>query len=157
MGMDAQTVGSLQQGVDLIGDLVNMTDDIDTDNPYAAEAEAKARLAEQDASESARDRQRAARRAAADHRETAEHERAGKHANWGKSNLAMSGSKQLIDRSDRLEDRQEEDDILFSGDQDARSTLNRGRHQSNMLRINNDVSRDGTTLSMGSKLYRYGG
>ena len=157
MGIDAQTVGALQQGIDMVGDFMSLADNTDYQTPYAAEAEASARLAEQDAKEAAWDQRQAAKEEAAEFRETAENDRSGRRANWGKSNLAMSGSRQLIDRSDRLKDRQEEDDILFKGDQDVRSTLNQGHHQGNMLRINNDVARTGTTLSLGSKLYRYGG
>jgi hypothetical protein len=155
--MDAQTMGTLQQGIDLVGDFVSLANEPGNDNPYGPEAEAGARLAEQDAREEAWDRKQAARDEAADYRESAEKDRSGRRAEWGRSNLALSGSRQLVDRADRLKDRQEEDDILFQGDQDVRSALDRGRRRADMLRINNNADRTGTTLSLGSKLYRYGG
>ena len=157
MGMDKQTAGTIQQGLDLFGDFADLVNDSDNSTPYAAEAEANARLTEQDALSTAWDQQQAAGKNASEYRATAEKDRSSQHANWGKSNLAMSGSKQLIDRSSRVRDRQAEDDILFQGDQDVRLTLNKGRRQGNMLRINNNASANGTTLSLGSKLYKYGG
>lgn len=156
MGMDQQTAASLQKGIGLANDLMGMMNSSDDSGQpdYSSQAEASARLAEQDAAESAYDQKQAAKKQAATYRETAEQKRAGNHANWGKSNLAMSGSKQLTRQGERLKDTQTEDDLLFQGDQEVQSTLNQGRHKGNLLRINGGASANGTTLSLGSKLYK---
>ncbi len=159
MGMDQQTAASLQKGVGLANDFMDLVNgSADSGQPdYSAQAEANAMLVKQDTAESAYDQKQAAKKEAAIYRETAEQKRAGSHTNWGKSNLAMSGSKQLIRQSERLKDTQAEDDLLFQGDQQVQSTLNQGRHKGNLLRINGEATANNTTLSLGSKLYKYGG
>lgn len=157
MGMDQQGIGALKQGMHMAGQLVDLVNGSDADDTAADLARANAGLAEQDARASAHDQQQAARQQAAAFREKAEQERAGQHAEWGASNLAMSGSKRLVHDSARLKDNQAEQDILFQGDQAARDTLNQGRNRANLLRINGGASADGSTLALGSKLYKYGG
>jgi len=157
MGMDQQGASALKQGLKLTRDFIDLANSGNETGEGADLAEAQARLTEQDAMGEAFDRQREARQAAADHRDKAEHRRAADHAAWGASGLAMSGSKQLINQSERIKDGQEEDDILFRGDQDAQGVLNQARNRANLTRIGNDASANRSTLSLGSKLYKYGG
>jgi len=158
MGMDQQGAAALKQGLNLTRDFMGLVNNgSDTGSDGSDLAEAQARLTEQDAMGEAHDRRRQAKEAAADYRDTAEHRRAADHASWGASGLAMSGSKQIINQSQRLKDGQAEDDILFRGDQDAQSTLNQARNRANLTRIGNGSSANRSTLSLGSKLYKYGG
>lgn len=160
MGMDQQGAAALKQGLNLTRDFMDLVNDgggSSGGSDGSDMAEAQARLTEQDALGEAANQRRQARQAAADYRDKAEHRRAANHASWGASGLAMSGSKQIINQSERLKDGQEEDDILFQGDQDAQGALNQGRNRANLTRIGNGASANRSTLSLGSKLYKYGG
>ncbi|WP_419785983.1 hypothetical protein [Pseudodesulfovibrio sp.] len=157
MGMDSGGAAALQQGLDMTKDFLEKTRQRNTESDQKNLAEAHAALSEQGAMGEAYAQQREAKKAAADYREQAEKKRASAHANWGSSGLAMSGSKQFIRQSGRMQDQQVEDDILFQGDRDAQSTLKQARSRANLTRINNGASANRSTLALGSKLYKYGG
>ncbi|MDD3311302.1 hypothetical protein [Pseudodesulfovibrio sp.] len=157
MGMDQQGAAALKQGLNLTRDFMDMVNDGSGGSDGSDLAEAQAGLTEQDALGEAAARRRQAQEAAADYRDKAEHRRAANHASWGASGLAMSGSKRIINQSERLKDGQEEDDILFRGDREAQGALNQGRNRANLTRIGNGASANRSTLSLGSKLYKYGG
>lgn len=143
---------TLQQGVSLFNDVTDFLG-ARTAGQSPANAEERARLIETDAEGEARDIRRRAEQDAARLREDQEHARAGNNAEWGGSGLAMSGSKALIRDADRLKGRQDEEDILFDGEKDARSRLRSANNRANMLRIGGDASPRRSILSLGSKIY----
>jgi hypothetical protein len=52
-----------------------------------------------------------------------------------------------------IKDMQEEEDVLFEGQQSADSILRQARSRANMLRINSGSSPERSTLSLGSSIY----
>lgn len=155
MGMDQATVGVLQQGIGLVGDFMNLANS-GTENgssAYANEANEQGRMVEIDARGNALNAQSQAKKDASTVRSTQEGLRAKRSAEWGRSNLAMSGSKQLVEESNRTKDLQAEDDTLFQGQTEADEIMNEGRHKANMLRINGGSTPVRSTLSLGSIIY----
>lgn len=154
MGIDQQTAGILQQGVDLAGDIMGLANrPMDGSSAMAWEADARARLAETDAKGDALDVQRKTKKEARAIRAEGERMRSKRNASWGGSNLAMSGSRKLVADGSRIKDRQAEDDMLFEGQMDANRILNEGRHRGNLFRINGEGAPERSTLSLGSKIY----
>ena len=113
----------------------------------------RSRMLEIDARGNALDIQRQTERDAKNVRSTQEGARAKRNTGWGKSNLAMSGSKKLVKESSRIKDHQTEEDILFEGQMDADEMLSEGRHKANMLRISGGATPVRSTLSLGSRIY----
>jgi len=154
MGMDQGTLGFLQQGVDLAGDvmsLVNQPDDGSSE--VAAIADEKGLLMEADAKADAREAQRQAKKEAARLRGDREALRGKANADWGGANLAMSGSRKLVKDANSIKDLQDEQDVLFEGQADADAILRTGRNNANMLRINGGATPRRSTLSLGSSIY----
>jgi hypothetical protein len=152
MGNNASTQ-VLQQGMDLFSDVTDFLGDRTGSSKAGPSAEDRAALIETDAAGEAHDLKRRSGQDAARLREEGERSRSRGAAGWGGSGLAMSGSKALIRDADRLKDRQAEEDVLFAGDQDARSRLRAARNQANMLRIGEKASPARSILSLGSKIY----
>jgi hypothetical protein len=143
----------LQQGQSLFNDVKDYLGDRQADKAAADNAEGRAALIETDAAGAAHDQRRRAAKDAAELREERERSRSRGNAGWGGSGLAMSGSKALIRDANRLKDRQDEEDVLFEGEMNAKSGLRSARNQANMLRINEGASPVRSTLSLGSKIY----
>lgn len=152
MGNSASSA-MLQQGLDLFDDVKSRLENRNSSTAAADAAEGQAKLIETDAAGEAHDIRRKAVQDASALREEREQARGASHADWGGSGLAMSGSKALIRDADRLKDRQDEEDVLFEGEQTAQSRLRAARNQANMLRINGGGTADRSTLSLGSKIY----
>lgn len=157
MGMDQQVSSMMDQGLTLFEDIAGFTSGQDKRPVQNPEAEARAGLMETDARGEARDALRRGRQAASDLRDDRERERAGQTARWGRSGLAMSGSKRLVRDASRTRDRQAEEELLDQGETESREALNRGRHKANLFRIDHGASPRRTTLSLGSNIYKYGG
>lgn len=158
MGMDQQSIGFLQEGINLAGDvmgMVNATSGRSSDDGSAM-VEERARMMELDARSGAHSAQQRARLRSEDLRDQREAERGRQQTRWGQSNLAMSGSKALVREGRQVEDRQDEDDERFQGDMEAEEALRQGRRQANLFRIGNGVSPSRSTLSLGSTIYKYG-
>jgi hypothetical protein len=154
MGMNQGTVGALQQGVDMVGDVMNVANGMYSGRSVAAnEAREKGGILELDAKGNALDMQQRAAKDAQRLRLAREDGRAKRNTGWGASNLAMSGSKKLIRESSRIKDAQAEDDILFAGQMEADEMTRDGRHKANLLRINGGSAPVRSTLLLGSKIY----
>ncbi len=145
-----QATQAISQGMDMIEDL---TGRMSRDRDEADAARGQARLLETDARGEAHDAQRRAAMEARRLRRENERDRSAERARWGGSNLDMSGSKTLVRDARRLQDRQEEDDVLFEGQQSAESILGSARNRANMLRINSGASANRSILSLGSSIY----
>ena len=154
MGMDQKSIGMLQQG---LGFVENFVSQVNGTNEQGGMLETAANeqggMLEIDAKGKALDAQGRARKNAKDVRSQQEGIRARRNTGWGKSNLAMSGSKKLVRDGGRIKDHQAEEDILFEGQVDADEILNDGRHRANMLRIDGGATPMRSTLSLGSKIY----
>lgn len=157
MGMDHQSTLTMQDGVNLFDNITRMTNGPAAQTANPTEADARAGLMELDARDEAADRQRLARKEAAGLRETEERLRAKAAAQGGQSGLAMSGSRQLVRDSERIQDQLDEDELLTQGLLEGQKTLNRGRHKANLLRIRGNTTPNRSTLSLGSNIYKYGG
>lgn len=151
MGIDQGTVGMLQQGVNMVGDIVNPTGG--NASVYAGEADQRGLLSEAETKGDALDARRMAQKEARAQRDLRENIRSKRTMEWGGSNLAMSGSKQLVKQGQRTKDIQAEEDILFEGQMKADSILAAGRNKANLLRINGGDAPKRSTLSLGSKIY----
>lgn len=150
MGTNAQQALTLiNDGLGLVEDFQKMT----STSSGSGGAEAQARLIETDARGDAMEAQRKAKKDAERLRDEREANRSRETANWGGANLQMSGSKKLVRDASVLQDKQDEDDVLYEGQRDANAILRQGRNRANMLRINNGGSPNRSTLSMGSKIY----
>jgi hypothetical protein len=157
MGIDQQTAGTFRHGTELAENLFALL----AGTPAApgrspAEAEESARLRELEARRQAHGIVDRADSDAATHREEREARRASANAAWGASGLAMSGSKALLRETARIRDEQDEEDLRAQGEEAARDTLDQGRAAGNMTRINGSAAPLGSTLSLGSKIYKYG-
>ncbi|WP_319582947.1 hypothetical protein [uncultured Pseudodesulfovibrio sp.] len=152
MGNDASTQ-VLQQGVDLFSDVTDFLGQRTGTRRTSPSAEDRAVLLETDAAGAAHDVRRQSARDAARLREDRERERSRGNAGWGGSGLDMSGSRAIIRDAERLQDRQDEEDVLFEGEQDARTGLRSARNRANMLRIGETGSAERSILSLGSKVY----
>lgn len=154
MGMDKNTTGMLQQGVDLVGDIMSFTSGTgDGSSAYANEAHQRGLLSETEAKGEAQDIQRTAKKDANQLRSLRENVRSKRTTNWGGSNLAMSGSKKLVRDGHRTKDNQAEDDVLFEGQMEADKVMQNSRHKANLLRINSGAAPVRSTLSLGSSIY----
>ncbi|BDQ34059.1 hypothetical protein [Pseudodesulfovibrio portus] len=141
-----QTIQAINQGMGMIEEFSGR---MKRDRSGAAEAA----LLETDARADAREAQRRAAKEASRVRAENERERSGERADWGGSNLAMSGSKAIVRDARSIKDMQEEEDVLFEGRQSADSILRQARGRANMLRINSGSSPERSTLSLGSSIY----
>lgn len=149
MGTNSEKIaGYMDKQFGLIQDIAG---DITQNQSNPADDQAK--MMETEARSNAWNVQQGAKKDAGELRAKREMGRAHSTAGWGGSNLAMSGSKKLIRNSQRLKDRQAEEDVLFQGQADADAILADGRQKGNMLRINSGSSPNRSTLSMGSKIY----
>lgn len=157
MGSNGVNIAQVQRGFDLVGNVVNtfspMTAEGGVDSERSAEIEEIARMKEFVARQQAHAERRQARVAASDIRKEKEAERAREHANWGRSGLAASGSRSLVQTGNRLDDKQTEDDVLFQGDLRAQETASKGVRDANLFRISKSRPAKRSTLSLGSKLY----
>lgn len=158
MGMDTQTVGTLQQGLTLAGDVMGMlgSSNAGVSTGVDGTTEEMARMTELDSREKAEAAKRRARDEARDIRATLEQGRANSTTQWGRSNLAMSGSKTLVRDGLRSAGRQKEEDALFDGQMEADEEMGKGMRNANLFRINNGISPSRSTLSQGSTIYKYG-
>jgi len=154
MGMDQGTVGALQKGIGLVGDFMSLANGADDGwSADTGETDEKGRMLEIDAKGDALDVQRRAGKDAKILRSAQEGGRAKRNTGWGASNLAMSGSKELIREAGRAKDAQAEEDVLFDGQVEADGILREGRRKANLFRINGGVSPVRSTLLLGSKIY----
>ena len=161
MGMDQQSIGNIQQGLNLAGDVMNMfnapSSPLDeTSDDYTTAAEERAKMTELNARERALAEKRRAKNTAESVHSSQEMERSKRNANWGRSGVTMSGSKELVRESRETKDQQAEDDALFEGEMNARQIMDKGQRDANLFRINNGVTPGQSTLSLGSTLYKYG-
>ncbi|NDV18233.1 hypothetical protein GO013_02215 [Pseudodesulfovibrio sp. JC047] len=145
----AQTLNMVQNGLNTFQDVTRMMDTSASNNPN----EEFAKLKETEAKRQAWETRQQGKKEAQVLRRNRESTRSRHTANWGGANLAMSGSKKLLQDANRLQDRQDEDDLLFQGENNAMSILQDGRHGANMTRIQNGDSPKRSMLSMGSKIY----
>nr|WP_321513430.1 hypothetical protein [uncultured Pseudodesulfovibrio sp.] len=149
----AQAFTMVQEGLGLVRDFQHMTSNSSSGDEANEET---AKLRETEAKRKSWETRRHAENTAEDLRSARERGRSRRSAGWGGSNLAMSGSKELVQDADRIKDRQDEEDVLFEGAVDADSVLQDGRNNANMLRINSGGSPKRSILSMGSKIYGTG-
>ena len=126
------------------------------EGPDASVAEEAARMQEFEAGKQAADILADTGDAADALRDERESARATKNTAWGASGLEMSGSKKLLRETARISDGQDEEDIRAKGERQARDTLDQGRATGNMSRIKGSAAPIGSTLSLGSKIYKYG-
>ncbi|MBG0791512.1 MAG: hypothetical protein H0S80_13550 [Desulfovibrionaceae bacterium] len=149
MGSNSQqALQAFSQGVEMFKEIKEKTGSGQSDT-----AETQARLLETDARSDAWEAQRKAAAAARENRDQNERERSRERADWGGSNLRMSGSKAVIRDARTLQDMQEEDDVLYEGRRNADAILRQARDRANMLRINGGSAPNRSTLSMGSSIY----
>ena len=141
-----QTIQTINQGMGMIEEF---SDRMKQDRSGSVEAG----LLETDARADAREAQRRAAKEARRVRAENERERSGERAHWGGSNLAMSGSKAIVRDAKNIKDMQEEEDVLFEGQQSADAILRQARNRANMLRINSGSSPERSILSLGSSIY----
>lgn len=154
MGMDQQAAGMLRQGTQLADSVYDLlTGTARGQNPSVAEE--AARMHEFEAGKQAADLLADADDTADALRAERETARATKNAAWGSSGLEMSGSKELLRETARISDDQDEEDIRAKGEGAARNALDQGRATGNMTRINGSATPIGSTLSLGSKIYKY--
>lgn len=143
-----QAFAAIEQGMDFVKDFSSMVSSTESDSGTT-----QADLLETDAKSDAWEAQRAALKEAREVRDENEQERSREHAEWGGSNLAMSGSKALVRNAKATQDMQEEEDILYEGQRTSDSILSQARNRANLLRISNGSSAKRSTLSMGSSIY----
>jgi hypothetical protein len=143
-----QPLDTLEQGFGLFNDFQQRIN-----SRSKGDNSVQARLWETEAKGNVHDIRRKAVKDGQALREDREKNRSSHNTKWGGSNLAMSGSKKLIRDAERIQDRQDEEDVLFQGEMDARGALNDARRRSNLLRINSGLPADRSTLSLGSKIY----
>ena len=149
MGSNSQqALQFIDQGVDLFKDIKNMTG-----GGQSGSDNGQARLLETDARAEAREAQREAAEEAGRIRAQNERDRSTERAEWGGSNLKMSGSKAVIRDARSIRDMQEEEDMLYEGRRTAGSILSQARNRANLLRINSGSSPNRSTLSLGSSVY----
>lgn len=155
MGMDQEAAGMLRQGTRLADSFYDLlagnAGGLDT-----SVAEESARMQEFEAGKQAADILADADDTADALRDERESARATKNTAWGASGLEMSGSKQLLRETARISDDQDEEDIRTKGERAAQDALDQGRATGNMTRINGSAAPIGSTLSLGSKIYKYG-
>ncbi|MUM77260.1 hypothetical protein GKC30_06415 [Pseudodesulfovibrio sp. F-1] len=162
MGMNQNAAGLFQPGTDLAGSVYQLLTGTGISPGRGSEAEESARLKEFEASVKAQDILRRADADADALRTDREARRGTQNAAWGASGLAMSGSKELLRQSARIKDGQDEEDLRAEGAEAARDALNQGRAAGNLTRINGSVpisgaaNTQGSILSSGSKIYKYG-
>ena len=154
MGMNESFMGDMEKGLGMFQRIQSSLGGGPEKPNYAKQADEQARMMEIDARDDALDILRKAERTASIVRDDRERNRANSAARWGGSNIAMSGSAQLVRDSQRIKDRQEEEDVLFEGEAQAMSSFRKKRRQADLFRIQNDASPRRTTLSMGSKIYK---
>lgn len=145
-----QTIQAINQGMGMIEEFSGR---MNRDRSDSDSGSAEAKLLETDAKADALEAQRRAAKEARRVRAENERERSGERAGWGGSNLAMSGSKVAIRDARSIKDMQEEDDVLYEGQQNADTLLRQARNRANMLRINSGSSPDRSILSLGSSIY----
>lgn len=155
MGMDQEAAGMLRQGTRLADSFYDLLAG-HAGGLDASVAEENARMREFEAGKQAADILAEADDTADALRDEREAARAAEHATWGASGLEMSGSKQLLRETARISDDQDEEDIRAKGERQARNALDQGRATGNMTRINGSATPIGSTLSLGSKIYKYG-
>lgn len=146
-----QALQAFSQGLDMFKEIGGQVSGGESDT-----AEDQARLLETDAKSDAYDAQRRARQEESRVRAKNEKTRSAANAEWGTSNLAMSGSKAVVRNARSVQDKQEEDDILYEGQRTADDILRQARNRANLLRINAGSSANRSTLSLGSSIYKYG-
>lgn len=158
MGMNNQNPQLVEQGFNLFEDVLGyaLPEENNRGTDYANDFEERAMMMELDAEGRAAAQERDASREARDTREFLEKERAKSNATWGQSGLAMSGSKELVRDAQHHNDLQDEKDVIFQGQQEARATRDKGMREANTYRINQGIAPNRSTLSMGSSIYKYG-
>lgn len=158
MGMNKQNSADIQKGFKMLGELVNLagSSETGTDIDYSGDFEERARMMELDAQERAYAQKLQNDKQARQTHANLESERAKNNTKWGQSGLAMGGSKELIRTARQLEDRQLEEDELFEAEMEENMTMNQGRREANLYRIERGISPRRSTLSLGSSIYKYG-
>ncbi|ADU61365.1 MAG: hypothetical protein KUA35_09665 [Pseudodesulfovibrio sp.] len=155
MGMDQEAAGMLRQGTQLADNVYDLLAGT-TRGQNPSVAEETARMQEFEAGKQAADLLANADDTADTLRAEREAARATKNAAWGASGLEMSGSKELLRETARISDDLDEEDIRAKGERTAQDALDQGRATGNMTRINGSATPIGSTLSLGSKIYKYG-
>lgn len=152
MGMNEQDVSAFEEGFSNINGLFSQINGFahNKNNPYMNRGELIKAQAKKDAYTVRLDAKQKALKA----REDLQHVRGTRKAEWGSSNLAMGGSKQLIQDAVDNQAQQTEEDILYKGEQDAQSILRQAHNSSRLIKAQNDLPADSSTLSLGSKIYK---
>ena len=155
MGMNNNSSGAVSKGFKMFEDVLDFaaggSEDPNVD--YSGDYEENARMIELDAQQQADSAARATKEQAQKIRAEQEQGRAKKNTQWGQSNLAMSGSKELVRDSQQQQDRNMEEDELFEGEMQERAILDNGMRGANRYRISKGLSP--STLSLGSTIYKY--
>ncbi|QJB56176.1 hypothetical protein [Pseudodesulfovibrio sp. zrk46] len=152
MGINANSAQTLADGLRVFNGSLNGT--LDGRN-YSNEYNEEARMMELDAEADAAEVARQAEKQASALREERELERGKQNTRWGRSGLAMNGSKQLVRDATRQRDKEDEEDVLFEGELKEQDVLDRGLRDANRYRIRRGLKP--STLSLGSTIYKYKG
>ncbi len=157
MGSNNKNSANIQDGFKMIGNLTDLFSGKSpgTEIDYSGDYEEMAQMAELDARERAIAKERLAKEKAEDVHVKQEHDRSKRNTKWGQSGLTMNGSKELVQESRQLKDRQDEEDELFEGEMESRETMDKGMREVNLFRISKGIAPTRSTLSLGSELYKY--
>lgn len=155
MGFDQSNTQDMTKGIGLVGDLFDFFGQSggDTVVDTSGEAEESARIMELDARQQAMvvaDQNK--EQADAVHAET-ERARAKRNARGGASNIAMSGSRKLVNESRELSERHDEEDGLVDGEREVSRILSKGKRKANLYRISGGLAPTRTILTLGSSIY----
>lgn len=158
MGMNNQNPKIVEQGFSLFEDVLGyaLPEEEETTIDYSGDYEERALMMELDAEGRAAAQERTANRQASGAHEEREQERSKRNATWGQSGLVMDGSKELVRDALHHDDLQDEEDIRFEGELQARATRDKGMREANAYRINQGIAPNRSTLSMGSSIYKHG-
>lgn len=157
MGFDQQNTQDWTQGMDMFGDLFDFLGPSEGEQGVdtSGEFEEMARMTELDARQAAMDADSRSKMTASQLHDEKERGRSKRNAEWGQSNIAMSGSKELVRESTELSDKHAEEDMLAEGESGVKEILSEGKRDANIYRIANGLAPSRSTLSLGSTIYDY--
>ena len=154
MGFDASK-DPWNEGLAALSSLTDIYRQVD--GSAGKQTEELAKMRELEAEKTARDQQQTAQKRADRLREQGEAGRATAQARWARSNLAMSGSRELFSQARRLQDIQQEEDERFLGELESDQTRDQGQWAAKQLRRTEDNRPPlRSILSLGSSIYNLG-
>lgn len=155
MGYQNSNAREMSRGIGLMGDLVDFVGQPERRlrGKTPEEHEEVARMMELDARKAAMEAENTNTDTADRLRSEQERNRARKRAGWGRSNIAMSGSRALVRDSRELADKEAEEDIRSDGETEVTGILNQGKRKANLYRISGGASPSRTILTLGSSIY----